>query len=187
MKHNMKLIKNQTALFSYIDSDFENWNVDEGVFDSVPLKAVKREKDFKFSDVFDDTHYCSQSDAIDWIEKNKEEILNTGYYYFFPLKNSKGVRFVAYAFERGGKVKLRVLKFTSDSVWDAEHGGVIILPQRTLNLDKTLSSSSSLTLSDIEIKRAYKRGLKKAYLLCSEAETIEQVEKLIVEAINECK
>lgn len=141
-----KLLKDQKELFSYIDSDFENWNIDEGVSDSVPLKAVKQEKNFRFSDVFSKNDYVSQEDVIKWIEENKQEILKTGYYYFFLLMNSQGVRFFAYAFKYYGKVELFVHEFTDDDVWRAEYGNVIILPQRTLNLDKPLSSSETLTL-----------------------------------------
>lgn len=143
----MKLIKDETELFNYIDPDFKNWNVDEGVTDSVPLKVVKQEKNFKFSDVFNDTHYCSQEDVINWVKENKDEIIKTGYAYFFPIKNSGGARFVADVFEWDGELKVDVYGLSFDYVWNASDGRVVLFPQRTLNTQKeTLSNLDTLTL-----------------------------------------
>lgn len=144
-----KLLKNQKELFSYIDSDFVNLNVNEGVEDTgITLKQVKQEKNFTFKDVFNpDTDYVSQSDVIDWVEKNKEEILKTRHCYLFLLKNSESAYFVADAYECIGKVLLYVRKFADARVWKPGFVYVIILPQRTLeSSEKSLSPSETLSL-----------------------------------------
>lgn len=143
-KTSMELIKDQTKLLDYIDPDFVNWKVDEGVGDTgITLNPVKQEKDFRYSDVFNpDTDCISQEDVISWIEKNKEEILKTGYYYIFLLKNSQGDRFVMNVFECIGELSANVYGLGDDIVWLASRGYVVLFPQRTLESSpKTLSSS----------------------------------------------
>jgi hypothetical protein len=156
----MKLIKNETKLFNYIDPDFENWNVDEGVTDSVPLKAVKQGKDFTFKEVFNDTHYCSQEDVIKWVEENKEEIKSTNYNYFFLLKNKEGARFIAYVFEWRGELEVRVDELSHDSVWSASNGDVVLFPQTNKPLETHTPSNLEPMSLEQAIEICKSNGLK---------------------------
>src|ERR1035437_8605434 len=124
-----KLIKDATDLFNYIDSDFKNWDVDEGVTESVKLIPNKLEKNSTFQEMFKETNCVSQSDMLDWVENNRDEIFKTGYSYLFPLKNSKGDKFVAYVFRHGGRLEVSVHEFSDGYVWLASDGDIFILPQ----------------------------------------------------------
>ena len=142
----MKLITNETKLFFYIDSDFKNWNVDEGVKTKVKKLEVKiQEKDFAFKDVFNtETDCVSQEQVIDWVKKNKNT-LEKYICYFFLLKNSKGEFFVAHVFVyEDGSLRAFVSRFGYGFVWGANHRFRVVVPQ----LDsKTLSS---LTLGNLD-------------------------------------
>ena len=142
----MKLITNETKLFFYIDSDFKNWNVDEGVKTKVKKLEVKiQEKDFAFKDVFNtETDCVSQEQVIDLVKKNKNT-LEKYICYFFLLKNSKGEFFVArVAVVGGGSLDVYADRFECDYVWDAAYRYRVVVPQ----LDsKTLST---LTLGNLD-------------------------------------
>lgn len=161
----MKLLKDQEKLFTYIDSDLKNWNVDEGVqVSGVKLKEKVMDKDFTFKDVFNPyTDYVSQEDVISWVEENKYAIKKTYVYYFFLLKNSKNEFFVAGVyFNDDGRLKLHVHEFSGDLVWRAGYRHRIVVPATSpmfLNTPQTLNPSGSLTLQPtdedkIELQRA---------------------------------
>ena len=144
----MKFLKNKINLFSYIDQDLENWNVDEGVQVSVELKSIEQTKDFKFSDVFKETDCVSQEDVISFVENNKEECQK--YNHFFLLKNSKNKFFVASVyFDGGARLKLAVYEFTDVNVWRASDERRIVVPATPLNTqNQTLNHSDPLTLPE---------------------------------------
>lgn len=152
------LIKDQKDLFAYIDSDFENWNVNEGVTEkALSLNPVKLEKDGTYKEIFKETLPVTQEEVIEWATKNKEEILKTGYYYHFLLRNTDGDKFVAYVFKRDGALDVRVHKFSDDYVWDASVGRVFVFPQHDISTlsPSTLGNSDSLSLeSAIELVKS---------------------------------
>ena len=80
----MKLIKDQKNIFSYIDPDFSNWNVDEGISQpTCKVKEFRLEKDSKFSEIFRDAQ-MSQNAVIEWVEKNKQRISQIRKLLFLP-------------------------------------------------------------------------------------------------------
>ena len=142
----MKLLKDQKKLFSYIDSDFENWNVNEGVqVSGVKLETRILEKDSKFSDIFNpETDCISQEDVIKYCEKLEINKYST----FFLLMNSKKKFFVARAdFGDGGGLRLGVRRLSCGGVWRASGRCRFVLPAKSLDSKiQTLNFSDSLTL-----------------------------------------
>lgn len=145
-----KLIKDQNKLFSYIDSDFENWNVDEGLETNLPITNVKtviQNKDFIYKDVFNTNTDCmTQEEVIDFVEKSDKNIFK--YAHLFLLKNIDGEFFVARVRVRAGGLYVNVLRFGLDDVWSAGRLHRVVVPQRELVTLKTqtLGNSDTLTL-----------------------------------------
>lgn len=144
-----KLIKDAKGIFQYIDSDFENWGVDEGMHDlgKLQLTSKKLEKDSTFKEMFKAEDSIAQSDVIKWVEENKDELSDTEYYSFL-LKNSSGEFFVAGVLVRSGGLFVFVDRFEYDSVWYAGRLHRMVVPQldsQDLN-PSALSPSDSLTL-----------------------------------------
>lgn len=158
----MKLLKEETKLFTYIDSDFENWGVDDGIKTTgVKLKAIKQDKDFVFKDVFNtETDCVSQSDIIDWINENQEDIkkVDTWKSYFFLLKNSNEKFFVASMYVYSdGSVYVHVYDLPPDDEWRASSGHRIVVPATS----PTVLSNSKLntqTLNPLVGKILEKHG-----------------------------
>jgi hypothetical protein len=149
MTKSKRLLKD-CNLFSYIDDDFKNWNVDEGVQESVELKsneAIEQTEDFKFSDVFKKTDCISQKDVISFVENNTEECKK--YYHFFLLKNSENKFFVARVFFYGdGRLGLDVNMFRDGYVWSASDRHRIFVPATPSNTqNQSLNPSNTLTLT----------------------------------------
>lgn len=163
------LIKNQTQLFSYIDRDFENWKVDEGVQKTgVKLKTITQTKDFKFSDVFKPEDAIFQEDVIKFVQEN--HIHNS---HFFLIKNSKGNLFVVDVNRNGwpsGPLRAHVHEFTDDDIWFSENEYRIVVPAKTSNTSETLSTSDTLTL-------------KQAVSICKQNGLKVTREKLVIEEL----
>lgn len=151
-----KLIKDQTQLFSYIDNDFENWNIDEGIEKPTgELKSIEQTKDFTFKDVFNpETDCVTQEEVIKFVEENKDtDVFN--YIHFFLLKNSEGRFFVAYVvyFYGDDSFRVRVFRFENSPVWDtSNHHRLVAHATSPLILkNQPLSPSEPVTISEQEM------------------------------------
>ena len=133
MKEEMNnLIKNETKLFQWIDPDFENWNVDEGIKAKKQKLATKiPDKDFTFKDVFKEEDAISQEEVIDYVKEHKKEIEK--FSHLFLLKNSKGEFFVASVLVLSvGELGVCVYRLEYSSVWFAGGRRRVVVPQLAL-------------------------------------------------------
>jgi len=133
MKEEMNnLIKNETKLFQWIDPDFENWNVDEGIKAKKQKLATKiPDKDFTFKDVFKEEDAISQEEVIDYVKEHKKEIEK--FSHLFLLKNSKGEFFVASVLVLSvGELRVDVYRLGFSGVWGAGRRRRVVVPQLAL-------------------------------------------------------
>jgi hypothetical protein len=136
------IIKDQKDLFDYIDSDFENWNVDDGGEYNPNVKEKIMEINFKFSDVFTDKDVVTQQQIIDWVTENKDKIKNE--ITFFLVKNSNGTRFVVVVYVRGDELKVRMDEFEHVYVWSGSNLHRVFTADTVTPKTPTLSHSDSL-------------------------------------------
>lgn len=161
------LIKDQEKLFTYIDSDFENWNVDEGMQKTgKQLETIIQNKNFTYQDVFNtDTDCMTQEEVINFIEKSDKNIFNHA--HFFLLKNTDGKFFVADVRVIADDLYVDVRRFERDYVWFAEYLPRVVVPQResTALKPETLSPSETLPLqrTNTEIQHAIELLKKEGY------------------------
>ena len=134
-------IAQATDLFTgYIDSDFRNWGCD---VKSEPTKTTQvfvheMIKDGTFAQIFngmsDDLNsLClTQSQIIQFVKKHRKWLRTDGYGTFFLFKVGEEF-FVAYvSFYSGGRLEVRVARFSYGRVWYAALRRRIVVPQLTL-------------------------------------------------------
>jgi hypothetical protein len=148
-----KLIKDQDKLFSYIDSNFKNWNIDEGVETKKrKLETKILEKDGKFTDFLKEKDVLTQEEVIKYVEEYKQDF---NYTHFFLLKNSEGKFFVASVHvDDDGRLDVRVSPLEYDVMWHANYQHRVVVPQldsKTLKT-KTLGNLDTLLLRVEELE-----------------------------------
>lgn len=154
----MKTIK-KNPIFSYIDSDFANWNV----VDKHPhvekreinIKTLK--KDSTFAEMFTDpeNQWVTQAELIDLCTNRKDELSKYGCVNFFLLK-SENEFFVASVYLADlVHLKVRVYRFSERLVWRASGQHRFVIPatkpvilnsdtQSLINLDTKIEDAISL-------------------------------------------
>lgn len=136
------------TVFSYIDSDFENWDTDKKSpkTKETEVAVLEMTKDATFTEMF--THpedmVLTQAQIIEFVKEHKDKLCTDGYNTFFLFKVDSCF-FVARArFGDDGRLGVFVSRFSDDDVWCAEHRHRIVVPQLAL---KHFDSSPSDTLS----------------------------------------
>ncbi len=135
------LIKNQKDLFSYIDPDFKNWEVNEGV--KAPRRKLEvkiPDKNFTFKDVFTKKDALTQKEVIEFVKSHKKDFEHS---HFFLLKNSKNKLFVAgVCLVSDGGLGVGVRRFEHSYVSCAEYRPRLVRPQLasplTLDLEEAI-------------------------------------------------
>ena len=159
-----KLIKD-SDLFSYIDSDFKNWNLNE-VKESkeINISVYEMNKNSTFKDIFEsistnlDSLAMTQGQIIEFCKNHKDELVKNYIRNFFLFKNNDDF-FVAYVnFDRDGSLDVIVYKFSYGYVWLAGRRRRVVV--RNLELS-TLDPSDPLTLRPSDTSE-----LDKAIELC---------------------
>ncbi len=120
-----------------IDPDFRNWQVDEPGKPTPAIKAevFEMESDGTFPQVFgslssDLDRLCFTPAQIRGFARKHRDWLQTDGYATFFLYKSHGHFFVAIArFSADGRLGVRVNRFGSDNVWDAENRLRVVVPK----------------------------------------------------------
>ena len=133
-----KTIAQAGDVFSHIDSNFKNWNLDVPSTPTPELSVVVREmtKDGDFKTIFGElgsiARLClTQNQTIDFVRIHKEWLRTEGYGTFFLFR--KGNFFVA-GVDLGsdGRLRVYVYPFLHDRVWFAERRHRVVVPQLML-------------------------------------------------------
>lgn len=125
-------------VFSWIDSDFENWNTNKKSpkTDKIKVAVLEQEKDGTFNDIFNsistdlDSLCLTQAQIIEFVKTYKAE-LNQDWYNFFLFKVATEF-FVARVRVRDGELEVYVGRFSDDGVWGAEFRRRFVVPQLAL-------------------------------------------------------
>lgn len=139
-------------VFSYIDSDFENYGTDKKSLktEEIKMAVLEMEKDGTFKEIFDsiskdtDSLCLTQAQIIEFVKSNRPALRGNGHATFFLFKVSEEF-FVACVrvFDGGLEVSARQLSY--DYVWHAEYRlRIVINATGTL----TLSESDLATLEN---------------------------------------
>ena len=149
-------------VFSYIDSDFTNWNLDvkSPKTESTEMAVLEMDKDGTFKDIFTsinpnlDSMCLTQAQIIRFCEKNKDKLRTDGCGTFFLFKKDNE-HFVAYVRVNSvGTLFVDVGRFSHDYVWRAGRRHRVVSPQVALKLEpETLGNLDSLTLRVGELER----------------------------------
>ncbi|MDO9399564.1 MAG: hypothetical protein Q7T79_02685 [bacterium] len=122
---------NETTLFSYIDSDFENWGLNEkGQATKEKIVDVRQlKKDAMFSQMFGDPKsvcLSSEHQAIEFIESHRDLLCLNGLTFipFRSLSSGKGNFFVACVIVYSDdELRVDVRPFGNSDVWGAGFWG----------------------------------------------------------------
>ena len=118
----------------YLDSDFKDWNLEETKdAKAIKIDVCEMDKDGTFKDIFTDREaMCLTQGQILEVIKNHRDLLCKDWHTFFLFKVGTEF-FVAFVrFDGGGRLRVRVHRFSFVYVWHAESGHRIVVPQLAL-------------------------------------------------------
>jgi hypothetical protein len=126
-----KVIKD-SDLFSWIDSDFENYGASEPGKETkkMELCVLEMDKNATFKGIFTnpDKMALNQEQILWFIRKHRDKLRDEGYGTFFLFK-SKGKFFVARVrFYSGGALEVNVYGLGYDDLWGAECRHRVVTP-----------------------------------------------------------
>lgn len=150
-----------SPLFSWIDSDFKNWelNKEEDSKAITKFEVLELDKDATFKEIFTqpEKQWMTQSQMLTFIRENKDKLREDRCNTFFLLK--KGIDFFVARVSVGSSgLCVGVDRFEDGRVWNADSRPRVVIPQ----LDSEsliLSPLDSLTLEQA-IKICKENGLK---------------------------
>ncbi len=143
----MKLLKQNKNKYEYFDSDFENWNVDEGLTAKRGTTVAVLTEDKTYSQIYTDpeTQCVSQEDVMDFIESHQDDLKE--HWHHFLIKNSKGEFFVVRVVLRGGGLFFNLSRLDYAHVWYGNYRYRYAAAEGTSILNaESLGTSDSLTL-----------------------------------------
>lgn len=132
-------------VFSYIDSDFENYGTDKKSVKTKGMEVaiLEQEKDGTFKDLFDsisadtDSLVMTQAQIIEFCKSHKDKLSNDWYNFLLFKENSEF--FVADVHVRSDGLGVRVRRLSGDDVWLAGYRGRFVVPQLALSPSDTLT------------------------------------------------
>lgn len=139
----------RSDLFSYIDSDFENYGTDKigNPTEEINLAVLEMGKDATLAQIFSDKESMalSQEQILDFCENHRDKLRQDGYATFFLFKVGEKF-FVAYVYVRDdGRLWVCAGRLDDDDVWRAEHRHRVVVPQHALkNSDSGTLKTSAL-------------------------------------------
>ena len=145
-----KLIKD-SQLFSYIDADFTNWNLNQkGKTKPQELEVFELDREITFKEMFvtPQKMALTQEQILYFLENYKDKLGDDNNVTFF-LSQSNGVFFVARVrVDSDDSLIVSVLRFEDSNVWHAGYRHRVVVPQ--LKLENSITSNfetfESLTL-----------------------------------------
>lgn len=186
-----------SKLFSYIDSDFKNFEMDKK---AKPTKAIKVDvmeidKNGMFKDYFTDPEEqaMTQGQILEFIKEHKDYLRQDGYATFFLFKNGSDFFVARVDLRDGGRLLVYVGPFSRDDVWDGEYRHRLVVPQLTLSesSSESIKPSETLTLeSRILALKKQDLSLEPGFTVTAEYrlgeirgynQAIDEITKLLVE------
>ena len=132
-----EILADAKEIFTYIDSDFRNYNADEKepTTKKTPMFVYEIVKDATFSQMFGslssglDKLCLTQAQIKNFVKKYRNWLRADGYATFF-LFESRGLFFVArMAVDSGGRLGVSVGRFEDSRVWRAGRRRRVVVPQ----------------------------------------------------------
>lgn len=128
------LIKDAKDLFSWIDSDFENYGASEPqkITKKTELEVYELTENGTFKDIFKNPEQqcLTQGQILDFVKNHKDKLRTDGYATFFLFKSNNNF-FVAFLRFGAGGLDARVHRFEGGHVWDAERRHRVVMPTMT--------------------------------------------------------
>ncbi len=141
-------------VFSYIDSEFEDWTLDNKQPATKEIKVTVLEllENATFKGIFTDpnSQVLTQNQILEFIKNHKNQLRQDGYATFFLFKENDQL-FVASLRVDGGELRVYVYQLEGDHVWFGEFRHRVVVPQQTLESLESLTLSTSDHNPDIEI------------------------------------
>lgn len=164
-----KTIARADDLFTWIDSDFENWGTDkkEKKTESIELAVCEITSDATFAHLFTKPEEMSltQSQIIEFCTNHKDKLRADGYATFFLFKVGTEYFVADVDIRSGGLLHAYVRRFSRARVWRAGFRHRIVIPQlalKTLDLDpQTLGTFVALEQRIAELE-AWKAQVQEA-------------------------
>lgn len=139
-----------SELFSYIDSDFKNWNtnVRGKKTKAQNLEVLEIDENGTFRDFFTEPEkmVLSQEQILHFL-KNYKDKLSQNWYTFFLFKVGDEFFVALVGLFDGGQLGVRVHRFSYDLVWGAGGRRRVVVPQLT---PSNLESSDTLNPSTLD-------------------------------------
>lgn len=137
------------SLFSYIDSDFENYgtNKKSPKTEEIRVAVLEMTKDVTFAQMFNkpDEMTLTQAQIIQFVKNHKDKLKKGGYSNFFLFKTGDKFFVAHVSFDDDGRLEVRVRRFSDDYVWRAERRRRVVVPQLAL---KHFETTDTLTLGE---------------------------------------
>jgi hypothetical protein len=133
-----KLIKD-SDLFSWIDSDFENYGTSEQgeKTKAMKLSVLEMTEDASFKQMFTEQMALTQEQIIWFIREHRDKLRDNGYSTFFLFKSGSEF-FVAYVdFSSDGALRVYVYRLELGNVWRAGYRRRLVAPQLALENSET--------------------------------------------------
>lgn len=117
--------------FSWIDSDMERYGCshDDRETPEIIVEYGKMERNGTLVDLFGTEPKCFTKAQVIEVVKSNPDIIEEYCSGFFPYANEKGEHFVLRVYRYDSEWVLYVYRLEYGSVWRAEYGHVLFLPQ----------------------------------------------------------
>lgn len=136
-------------LFSYIDSDFENYGTDKKSpkTKETSVAVLEMSKNATFAQMFTkpDEMTLTQAQIIQFVKNHEDKLREDGYSTFFLFKTGDEFFVAGVYFRDGGRLRVHVRRFSYDDVWYAERRHRVVVPQLAL---KHFETTDTLTLGE---------------------------------------
>ena len=124
-------------VFSYIDSDFENWNMDnkQPKTQETEMAVLEIDRDGTFKEIFGKPNLdkcLTQTQIIEFCKSHKDQLRDDGYANLFIFKEQSEFFVARVRLSSGGALEVSVYRFSRDCVWGAEYRHRIVVPQLAL-------------------------------------------------------
>lgn len=145
----IKECKNDTIaraddVFSYIDSDFENWKLDvkQHKTEETEMAVLEMDKGGTFKDIFGkptDDKCLTQAQIIEFVKTHKDKLRTEGYATFFLFKVGNEFFGAVVYLSSDGSLEVLVHRFSDVRVCYAEYRGRVVVPQLALKYSDSLT------------------------------------------------
>jgi hypothetical protein len=137
-------------VFSYIDSDFKNWNLNkkDKATKEMTLEVREMTEDATFAQLFENPEQLilTQEQIIDFCKNHKEDLREYGDFAFFLFKVDDKFFVASVLVSVGGRLYVRVDPLEYVGVWGAESRRRLVAPQ----LETLSPSTDSLKLGNFD-------------------------------------